>query len=651
MDWMVQERERGITITSAATTCFWRNHRINLIDTPGHVDFTVEVERSLRVLDGAVGVFDAVSGVEPQSETVWRQANRYRVPRLAFINKMDRVGADFSMCVEQIEKKLGSRPLPVCLPLGAEEEFSGIYDLVNQTKIVYNSEKDPEGLKPEVLPMTSDEIREVQSHRTRLVETACEFDDEMMAAYLEGKEVSTKQILVALRRGTISQKIVPVFCGSAFKNRGVQALLDGVVDYLPSPIDIAHTEGFTPKDPEKKQFRKPDVNEPASALAFKIMADSFVGPLTFLRIYSGVIRVGDNLLNSAKDKRERINRLLLMHANKREDVAEAQAGDIVAAVGLRFTQTGDTLCSDKHPIQFENMVFPDPVISIAVEPKTKADQEKLTQALQKLSLEDPTFHVLQNEETGQTLLQGMGELHLEIIVDRLLREHKVEANVGKPQVAYKEAPVRPAVGESRVQRNIGGKVQFGHVELEIRPSSEWNKVNIINKLDAKAIPKIYQDALEKALKGALGAGQLVGYPLTQIEIIILRAEFNEFESNELAYQTAASLALREALKKGGQALLEPLMRVQVSVPEEYTGEVIGDLSLRRGKVLSMEPRPGGWQAINSEVPLSSMFGYSTHLRSRSQGRGSFTMEFDRYDRMAPAVEKELLKRLTGLSLE
>lgn len=648
MDWMEQERERGITITSAATTCYWNNFRINIIDTPGHVDFTIEVERSLRVLDGAVGVFDAVSGVEPQSETVWRQANRYRVPRIAFVNKMDRVGADFEMCVEQIRTKLGSRPVPVVLPLGREENFTGLIDLVRSVTINYLPEKDPQGLSPIEEKIPDHLMDEFQRARTNLLEIACEFDDALMNDYLEGKDLEQSRIIKALRLGTLKEKIVPVVCGSAFKNKGVQKLLDSIVDYLPSPLDVAEVVGFSPENPEKKEIRKLDSAESFSALAFKIMSDPYVGSLTFLRIYSGKLTVGENVLNPAKDKRERMNRLLLMHANKREDLNEAQAGEIVAAVGLRFTQTGDTLCADKKPIQFEKMVFPDPVISIAVEPKTKADQDKLNTSLQRLALEDPSFHVVQNEETGQTLLQGMGELHLEIIVDRLLREYRVEANVGKPQVAYKETPLKRARGEGHIHRSLGGKMQFGQVEIEIVPNHEAINGKIYNKLDHKLLPKNLVETIEKTLWGALGAGQLAGFPLSQIEIHILKAQYNELESNELAYQTAASIALREALKNSGEGLLEPLMKVQVSVPEENTGEVIGDLSLRRGKVLSMDPRPGGWQAINAEVPLGAMFGYSTHLRSRSQGRGSFSMEFDRYERMATSVERELLKKLTGL---
>jgi elongation factor G len=649
MDWMEQERERGITITSAATTCVWKDHRINIIDTPGHVDFTIEVERSLRVLDGAVGVFDAVSGVEPQSETVWRQANRYLVPRIAFVNKMDRAGANFEECVDQIKTKLGSHPVPLQIPIGAEENFEGFVDLISMKAFVWDKNDSTQGLTFKTIEIPESLKSVAQEKRIFLLESASEQDDVLMGKYLEGEVISEDEIIRAIRKGTIAQKIVPVFCGAAFKNRGVQALLDGVVNFLPSPLDLPPTQGFDPKNHEKALSRKADSREPLSAYAYKIMHDPFVGTLTYLRIYSGILNSGDNLLNVAKEKRERLNRLLLMHANKREEITVAQAGEIVAAVGLRFTQTGDTLCSDKDPIQFEKMEFPDPVIAIAIEPKTKADQEKLASSLGKMALEDPSFRVNYNEDTGQTLISGMGELHLEIIVDRLFREHKVEANIGKPQVAYKETILNPVRVSHTVQRVLGGKAQFGQVSLEMRPTERGRPPRVMNSLNVKNFPKDLNIAIEKALKECLGAGQLAGYPLVDMEIELLGAEFKEGESQELAYQTAASLAVREGLEKGKQTLLEPIMEVQVLVPENTTGEVIQDLNSRRGKIHSMEPRPGGWQAVNAETPMATMFGYSTHLRSRTQGRGTFTLQFKRYDQMPPNVESEVLKRLTGFS--
>jgi elongation factor G len=649
MDWMEQERERGITITSAATTCVWSDHRINIIDTPGHVDFTIEVERSLRVLDGAVGVFDAVSGVEPQSETVWRQANKYSVPRIAFVNKMDRAGAQYYECINQIKTKLGSNPVAVNIPIGAEDEFEGHIDLISMKAFVWNKSDTSQGAKYEIKEIPESLIEQANSYRTQMVEAAAEQDDTLMNKYLEGATLSDQEIIQGLRSGTIQQKLVPVFCGAAFKNRGVQALLDGVVRFLPSPLDVPPTQGFDPKNHEKILTRNSDPAAPLSGYAYKIQHDPFVGTLTYIRIYSGTLNSGDNVLNVAKDKRERLNRLLLMHANKREEISKASAGEIVAAVGLRFTQTGDTLCSDKEPILFEKMEFPDPVISIAIEPKTKADQEKLSSSLQKMALEDPSFRVSTNEDTGQTLISGMGELHLEIIVDRLFREHKVEANVGKPQVAYKETILGTAKVSHLVSRVLGGKAQFGQVTIELRPVERGKNSKVINNLNSKVIPRDILFATEKALKECLGAGQLAGFPLVDVEVELLGAEFKEGESHELAYQTAASMAFREGLQKAKQILLEPIMEVQVLVPENTTGEVIQDLNSRRGKIHSMEPRAGGWQAVNAEIPLATMFGYSTHLRSKTQGRGTFSMEFKRYDQMPSSVEAEVLRKLTGLS--
>lgn len=649
MDWMDQERERGITITAAATTCFWKDHRINIIDTPGHVDFTIEVERSLRVLDGAVGVFDAVSGVEPQSETVWRQANKYHVPRIAFVNKMDRVGADFDECVKQIKEKLGSRPLKIALPIGVSETFKGIVNLLTMEAHIWNPSDSSQGVDYQVEKIPENLLEEAEEARQEIIETAAEFDDELMSDYLEGKSIDPSRVIPALRKGTIAEQIVPVLCGAAFKNKGVQTLLDSIVNFLPSPLDVPSAQGFDPAKPEKQITRKSEVTEPFSAYVFKIQNDPFVGSLTYLRVYSGKIESGETVLNVAKGKRERIGRLLQMHANKREDVQSAQVGEIVAVVGMKLSQTGDTLCADKSPIQFENMIFPDPVIAVAIEPKTKADQEKLTTALSRMVAEDPTFRVNINEDTGQTIISGMGELHLEIIVDRLKREQKVDVNVGKPQVAYKETIAQASRGEHRIQRSMAGKNQFGHVIVEINPLARSEASRVVNKLAAKTLPRDLEEATLKALRDSLNMGLLVGYPLVNLEIKLVGTTYNEMEASDVAYQMAAAMAVKEALEKGHPQLLEPMMKVQVNVPEESTGDVIGDLSNRRGRILNMDPRPGAWQAINAEVPLATMFGYSTHLRSRTQGRGSYTMEFDRYDQMPPNVEKEVLQRLTGLS--
>ena len=591
-----------------ATTCFWKDHRINIIDTPGHVDFTIEVERALRVLDGAIGVFDAVSGVEPQSETVWRQANKYHVPRLAFVNKMDRVGADFDACIEQIKNKLGSRPLALTLPVGAEDQFEGVVDLVEMQALIWETGDKTQGSEFKKLPIPAHMKDRVDLARTELLDTASEFSDELMNKYLEGAEISPAEIRAALRKGVVSNSIVPVLCGSAFKNRGVQHLLDSVIDFLPSPLDVPAAQGFDPKDEEKLLTRKADEKEPFSGYAFKIQSDSYVGTLTYLRIYSGVVNTGDNVLNVAKNKRERVGRLLRMHANKREDVKSAGAGEIVAAVGLRFTQTGDTLSDDKNPIQYERMTFPDPVISIAIEPKSKADEEKLNDALAKLSLEDPSFKVALNEETGQRLISGMGELHLEIIVDRLFREHKVDANVGKPQVAYKETLRNPSKGEAKIQRAIAGKNQFGHVIVQVKPLPRGTPSKVNMQLPAKLLPREIEMAIEKTAKESLNAGFLVGFPLIDIEIDVIGATYNELDSNEMAYQVAVAQAVKDAIEAGKPALLEPMMSVLVQIPESNVGDIIQDLSSRRGKILSMEPRPGGWQAVSAEVPLSTMFG-------------------------------------------
>jgi len=651
MDWMEQERERGITITSAATTCSWRDHRINIIDTPGHVDFTIEVERSLRVLDGAVGVFCAVSGVEPQSETVWRQADKYKVPRIAFVNKMDRVGANFDDVVKQIRERLGKNPVKIVLPIGAEDTFEGFVDLVRMEKVVWDKTDTSLGAKFSRDPIPAELAEEAQSAREEMLDLVAEHDDEAMSLFLEGKEISEEILRRALRKASLSQAVVPVLCGSSFKNRGVQYLLDAVVDLLPSPLDVPPMQGFDPSKHDKHLTRNADPKEPFSALAFKIMWDSYVGSLTFTRIYSGVLDSNANVLNVVKDKRERIGRILQMHANKREDLTKATAGEIVALAGLRFTTTGDTLCDEKAPIQFEKMVFPDPVISVAIEPKTKGDQEKLSGSLQKLAWEDPSFRVTQNEETGQTLISGMGELHLEIIVDRLFREHKVNANVGKPQVAYKEAITSALSGEGVCNRLMGGKQLWASVGLEVTPldRNAENKIEFaINYKLLNPLVKTFEGLIERSLKEGLAAGPLAGRPVMNVGIKVTSLGFKEGESSDIAFQIAASMGLQELLQKASPALLEPVMKVQVLVPEESTGEVMGDLNIRRGRVSAIEPRPGQIQAVNAEVPLATMFGYSTALRSKTQGRGSYTMEFSRYETLPPNVNKEVLQKLTGL---
>ena len=648
MDWMEQERERGITITSAATTCFWKDHRINIIDTPGHVDFTIEVERSLRVLDGAVVVFCAVSGVEPQSETVWRQADRYHVPRIAFINKMDRMGADFFQVVAEISEKLGATPVPLQIPIGSEDQFQGYIDLIKMKALTWNPADTSAESKATESVISADLLESANSYREKLIEKVAEFDDSIMEKFIEGAVISNSDIERCIRLGCIQSKIVPVVCGSAFKNRGVQALLDNVVAYLPSPKDIPEVLGFDPEKPDKVLKRKVSVDEPFAAYAFKLMNDPFVGSLCFLRIYSGTIEVNKNVLNVAKDKRERVGRLLRMHANKREDVQIASAGEIVAAVGLRFTTTGDTLCAEKSPILFEKMIFPEPVISIAIEPKTKSDEEKLNASLEKMALEDPSFRISSNDETGQKLISGMGELHLEIIVDRLVREHKVSANVGKPQVAYREAIGSSARATGKCDRAIAGKSQYAVVEVSVAPLGSGEGQRVHSKLAEKAVPKEFLDIILRTAREGLGAGPIAGFPLIDLEVSIDRVDLREGESNDLAFQFATAQAVQAAILSAGPRLLEPVMKLVVNLPEATTGDVISDLNSRRGKILSMESKAGAWQIIQSEVPLSSTFGYSTDLRSRTQGRGNFSMEFDRYESMPPNVEKQVLQRLTGI---
>jgi elongation factor G len=643
MDWMVQEQERGITITSAATTCFWKDHRINIIDTPGHVDFTVEVERSLRVLDGAVAIFDSVAGVEPQSETVWRQADKYRVPRIAFMNKMDRVGADFFMSVESMVERLGANPVPVQIPIGAEDKFRGPVDLVRMKAIYFDDEalgaKYVEGdIDPALLP-------EAQKHREKMLEALADIDENIMEKFLNGEEITEAEIKAALRKGTLTLKLTPVLCGSAFRNKGVQQLLDAIVDYLPSPLDIPPVEGKNPVD-DSVVHRKASADEPFSALAFKVMTDPYVGQLTYLRVYSGVLRAGSYVYNSSKGVKERIGRLLKMHANKREELKEVRAGDIAAAVGLKNTLTGDTLCDEHAPVVLESMEFPEPVISVAIEPKTKADQEKLSQALSKLAQEDPSFRITVDEETGQTIISGMGELHLEIIVDRLLREFKVGANVGKPQVAYRETIKAVSRGEGKFIKQTGGRGQYGHVVIEIEPAETGKGLEFVNKIVGGVIPKEYIPPVEKGIREAMDSGILAGYPVVDVKATLYDGSYHEVDSSELAFKIAGSMAFREASKKAQPVLLEPIMSVEVVTPEEYMGDVMGDLNSRRGKIQMMDRR-GKAQVIKALVPLSEMFGYATDLRSKTQGRATYTMQFSHYEEVPKAISDAIIAKAKG----
>lgn len=644
MDWMVQEQERGITITSAATTCSWRDTRINIIDTPGHVDFTIEVERSLRVLDGAVAAFDSVAGVEPQSETVWRQADKYNVPRIAFMNKMDRMGADFFMGVTTMIDRLGANPVAVQIPIGSEDNFRGPIDLVTMKALFYDDEtlgaKFVEGDIPE------EYMAQAKQYREKMLEQLSDVDETVMEKFLGGEEISSEEIRVALRKGTISMKITPVLCGSAFKNKGVQQLLDAIVDYLPSPLDVPPMMG---KDPDKKDtdiLRKPDAKEPFSALAFKVMTDPFVGQLTFIRVYSGVMSAGSYIYNSTKGTKERVGRLLQMHANKREDIKEVSAGDIAAAVGLKSTLTGDTLCDEKQPIILEAMEFPDPVISVAIEPKTKVDQEKLGQSLGKLMQEDPSFRVTTNEETGQTLIAGMGELHLEIIVDRLLREFKVGANVGKPQVAYRETIKTTAKAEGKFVRQSGGRGQYGHVYIELGPSEPGQGYVFETKVVGGTVPREYWSAVDKGIKEATENGILAGYPVVDVKAVLYDGSYHEVDSSEMAFKIAGSMAFKEAAKKAKPAIMEPIMNVEVVTPEDYMGDVIGDLNSRRGKIQNMEKR-GKAQVIKSQVPLSEMFGYATDLRSKTQGRATYTMQFAVYEEVPKGIADGIIAKVKG----
>jgi len=643
MDWMPQEQERGITITSAATTCFWKNHRINLIDTPGHVDFTIEVERSLRVLDGAVGVFCAVGGVEPQSETVWRQANKYKVPRIAFINKMDRVGANFNACVEQMREKLGANAVPFQLPWGNEADFKGIIDLVEMKAILWHSED--LGATFESLPIPDELLDVAKKAREKLIESIAEHDEKTLEKYLNGEQLTQEEVLRAGRKACVSMSVTPVLCGSSFKNKGVQPLLDAVVFYLPTPLDIDAIAGHDLKDLEKPVSRKPDFNEPFSALAFKIMSDPFVGQLTYFRVYSGKLDAGSYVYNSTKDKRERIGRLLQMHANKREEIKEVKAGDIAAAVGLKYTVTGDTLCDEKKPLILEKMDFPDPVISIAIEPKSKVDQERLGLSLQKLSIEDPSFRVRTDEETAQTIISGMGELHLEIIVDRLLREFKVEANVGNPQVAYKETITKSVQAEGKYIRQSGGKGQYGHCWIELEPLERGKGYVFENNIVGGSIPREFVPAIDKGIQEALLNGVLAGYPAVDIKVSVFDGSYHDVDSSEMAFKIAGSMAFKEGCRNASPIILEPIMSCEVVCPEDYMGDIIGDLSSRRGKIISMTPR-GNIQAIKALAPLAEMFGYSTQLRSLSQGRATYTMEPSHYEPVPNNIAQKIISKST-----
>jgi elongation factor G len=644
MDWMEQEQERGITITSAATTCFWRDIRINIIDTPGHVDFTAEVERSLRVLDGAVAVFDAVHGVEPQSETVWRQADKYGVPRICFINKMDKMGADFEHAVDTIRKRLNARPVAIQIPIGQEAAFKGVVDLVDMKAIYWRDET--MGAKYEVEEIPADLKKKAEAFHAQLVESVAEHDDHLLHKFLEGETISGEELRKSLRQSVINLKLFPVLCGTAFKNKGVQTLLDAVVDYLPSPLDIPATEGVDPDHPEKKLTRKADDKEPFSALAFKIMADPFVGQLTFIRVYSGQLKTGDSVLNATRGKSERIGRLLKMHANKREEISEIFAGDICACVGLKNVTTGDTTCSEKAPILLESITFAAPVISVAVEPKTKGDQEKMGIALGRLAQEDPTFKVNTDPDSGQTIISGMGELHLEIIVDRMMREYKVEANVGKPQVAYRETIRKHAEAEGKYIRQTGGRGQYGHVKLYVDPNEKGKGFEFVNEIKSGAIPREYFKAIEHGIKEAMEGGVLAGYPMVDIKVTLYDGSYHEVDSDEMAFKIAASMGFKEAARKASPVLLEPIMSVEVVVPEEFMGTIIGDLNSRRGRIEGVEHRAGS-QVIKSLVPLAEMFGYATQMRSNTQGRATFSMHFAHYDEAPRNVTEEIVAKVQG----
>ncbi|MDQ7821012.1 MAG: elongation factor G [Armatimonadota bacterium] len=640
MDWMVQERERGITITSAATTCMWRGHRINIIDTPGHVDFTVEVERSLRVLDGAVVILSAVEGVQPQSETVWRQADRYRVPRIVYVNKMDRTGADFLRTVRMVQERLGARAVPVQLPVGVEDTFQGVVDLVRMKSILY---LDDLGTRSDETDIPADLREMAEEWRERLLEAVAEMDDELMARYLDGHTLSEEEIRRGLRLGTLSYRLVPVLAGSSFRNKGVQPLLDAVVDYLPSPLDMQAVEGWHPVTREVVR-RRPDPAEPFCALAFKIVTDPYVGKLTYFRVYSGTLKAGSYVYNATRGRKERVSRILQMHANHREDIPEATAGNVVAAVGLRETTTGDTLCDENHPIVLEAMHFPEPVIAVAVEPKTRADEEKLSLALAKLAEEDPTFRVRYDPETGQTLIAGMGELHLEIIVDRMQREFGVQANVGRPQVAYKETIRQAAQAEGRYIRQTGGRGQYGHVVIILEPLPRGSGIEFVDEITGGVIPREFIPAVEAGVREAAETGVLAGYPVVDVRVRLVDGSYHEVDSSELAFKIAGSLAFKEAMARARPVLLEPVMKVEVLTPEAYMGDVIGDLNARRGRIEGIEQQ-GSLRVVRALVPLAEMFGYATALRSVSQGRATYTMEPSHYEEVPPSIAEEVRGRV------
>jgi len=638
MDWMEQEKERGITITSAATTCQWKDIQINIIDTPGHVDFTIEVERSMRVLDGAVAVFCAVGAVQPQSETVWRQANRYGVPRIIYVNKMDRTGADFYNVINSVKTRLKANPVPLQIPIGAEENFQGIVDLVEMKAYTWSGEI---GAKPTISDIPAELKEKAEEYRKAMIEAAAESDEELMMKYLEGEELTQEEIIKGIKAGCLAMTITPMLCGSSFKNKGTEKMLDAVITYLPSPTEVAQIKGIDPKNEQEVTVNSTDEN--FSALAFKIMTDPFVGQLTFVRIYSGKLESGSYVLNSTKEKKERVGRLLKMHANKREEVKELYAGDIGAVVGLKDTLTGDTLCDEAHPVILERMTFPEPVISIAVEPKTKADQEKMGLALKKLAEEDPSFRVSTDEETGQTIISGMGELHLEIIVDRMKREFKVEANVGNPQVSYRETVKGPIKAEHKYAKQSGGKGQYGHVVIEIEPLEPGKGFEFVDAIKGGVIPREFIPAVEKGIRETLATGVLAGYPFVDVKVTLTFGSYHDVDSSELAFKLAASMAFKEGTRKAGIALLEPIMKVECEMPEEYMGDVIGDLNRRRGQIQEMDER-NGVKVVTAMVPLSEMFGYSTDIRSMTQGRGAYSMEFDHYEEAPRNVTEEIVKK-------
>jgi elongation factor G len=644
MDWMEQERERGITITSAATTAFWREHRINIIDTPGHVDFTIEVERSLRVLDGAVACFDGVNGVEPQSETVWRQADKYEVPRICFVNKMDRVGADFFMSVDTIREKLGARPVPLQIPIGREDKLRGMVDLVKMKGITFDDET--MGAKYQEIDIPADLVEQAKEYRAALEEAVAEFDDELMAKYLDGHALTNDEVMRGVRKGTIAMNFFPVICGSAFKNKGVQQILDAVVDYLPSPLDVPPMKGVDMKGVEL--IRGASDTEPFSALAFKLMNDPFVGNLTFFRVYSGRLEAGSYVYNATKDKKERISRIVQMHADKREEIKEVLAGDIAAAVGLRQTTTGDTLCDEDDKVILERMVFPEPVIFVAVEPKTKSDQDKMGIALQRLQMEDPSFRVRTDEETGQTIMGGMGELHLEILVDRMFREFKVEANVGKPQVAYRETITKTVEAEGRHIRQSGGKGQYGHCWLRLIPQEPGKGFEFDNVIVGGSIPKEFISPIQKGIVEAMQGGVLAGFPMVDLKVEVFDGSYHEVDSSEMAFKIAGSIGFKAGAARAGPVLLEPLMDVEVVTPEIFMGDVIGDLNSRRGKILGMNPRANA-QVITAQVPLADMFGYATDLRSKTQGRATYTMQFGHYAQVPNSIAETIITKTKGVA--